>query len=125
MASGKRRVRDQLSRYQRRAHLLTGRSLALALTLSKDGNPEIYVQDISSGRLRRLTVNGAIDTEPAWSPDGRWIAFTSDRGGSPQIYRVPADGSSARRARDASRAAYNSRPRYSPGRHQPRDGARQ
>ena len=27
-----------------------------------------------------------------WSPDGRYVYFTSDRGGGPQVYRVPADG---------------------------------
>jgi TolB protein len=34
----------------------------------------------------------AIDTEPAFSPDGTTIYFVSDRGGSPQVYRMPAGG---------------------------------
>ena len=36
-------------------------------------------------------------TEPAWAPDGKSIVFTSDRGGSPQIYRVPVAGGEASR----------------------------
>src|SRR3569623_1688442 len=64
----------------------------LALTLSKDGNPEIYVLELPGKRLRRITDNLAIDTEPVWSPDGQTIYFTSDRGGSPQIYRAAAAG---------------------------------
>ena len=69
----------------------------LALTLSRDGNPEIYTMDVKSGALNRLTRNGAIDTEPVWMPDGRSIVFTSDRGGSAQLYKVSASGGAARR----------------------------
>ena len=39
--------------------------------------------------------SGGIDTEPVFSPDGQSIYFTSDRGGSPQIYRMPAGGGDA------------------------------
>jgi TolB protein len=53
--------------------------------------------DVASGALRRLTNTAAIDTEPAWTPDGRSIIFTSDRGGSPQLYRVPVQGGKAER----------------------------
>jgi TolB protein len=53
--------------------------------------------DVANGALRRLTNGAAIDTEPAWTPDGRSIIFTSDRGGSAQIYRVPARGGKAER----------------------------
>ena len=38
--------------------------------------------------ITRLTSNSAIDTEPAWSVDGKKIIFTSDRAGSPQIYEM-------------------------------------
>jgi len=53
--------------------------------------------DVQSGALTRLTSNPAIDTEPAWSPDGKDIVFTSNRGGSPQLYRMSAAGGKARR----------------------------
>jgi TolB protein len=56
----------------------------LALTLSKDGNPEIYLLTLETGNLRRLTTFAGIDTEPTWSPTGREIAFVSDRSGSAQ-----------------------------------------
>ncbi len=69
----------------------------MALTLSKDGNPEIYILDLPSRKLQRLTHNPAIDTEPSWAPDGQSIAFTSDRGGSPQIYRISVVGGEEKR----------------------------
>ena len=82
----------------------------LALVLSKDGNPEIYVMDLATKRLRRLTNSLGIDTEPAWSPDGRNIIFTSDRGGTPQIYRISADG--GRPERLTFEGSYNARASY-------------
>jgi TolB protein len=56
--------------------------------LSKDGNPDIYIMDLATRELTRVTRHYAIDTEPAWMPDGRSLVFTSDRGGKPQIYRA-------------------------------------
>ena len=71
---------------------MAGSTRLEAITLSRDGNPEIYVMNLEGGSLQRLTNHGAIDTEPAWSPDGSSIVFTSDRAGKPQIYRMPASG---------------------------------
>ena len=41
----------------------------------------------------RLTNNGAVDSYPAFSPDGSKILFTSDRDGNSEIYSMNADGS--------------------------------
>ena len=54
---------------------------------------DIQVMDIQRGTLRRLTVNEGLDTNPLWSPDGEWIAFWSDRGGKPVLWRRRADWS--------------------------------
>src|SRR6266480_4739519 len=56
-----------------------GRKLALTLGGS-GGNPDIYILDLASQDLTRLTDDPAIDTEPVWAPDGRSLYFTSDRG---------------------------------------------
>jgi TolB protein len=73
-----------------------GRSMALAL--SKDGNPELYVRDLSSGKLTRLTkTKFAAEASPSWSPDGRRIAYVSDSTGSPQIYVISRDGGKPKR----------------------------
>jgi len=76
----------------------------LAFCSSMDGNSEIYTADASednikrkSFAIKRLTFNSGIDTAPSWSPTGREIVFTSDRGGTPQIYVMDAEGSNVRR----------------------------
>jgi len=86
---------------------------ALAVTLTRDGNAQLYRVDASGkGDPARLTTNAGIDTESTVSPDGKWIAFTSDRGGSPQVYRMPTDGGPAQRL--TFEGTYNVRPRFSP-----------
>lgn len=88
-----------------------GRKLVVTLG-GIDGNLDIYVLDINSRQTRRLTTHRAIDTEGSWSPDGRYIYFTSDRSGGPQIYRVSTNGGSVERI--TYEGSYNARPRLSP-----------
>lgn len=64
----------------------------LAFTNHKDGNAEIYVLDLASKKVRRITRHWAIETESVWTPDGKSIIFTSDRGGRPQLYKIPSSG---------------------------------
>jgi len=86
----------------------------LAVALSTDpGNTDIYVLNLVSGKLRQLTHASAIDTEPAWMPDGKSLIFTSDRGGSPQLYRMPAR-SGADPQRITWNGTYNARASVSP-----------
>jgi dipeptidyl aminopeptidase/acylaminoacyl peptidase len=63
----------------------------------------LWLADVASGQKRRLTLAVKSSSDAAWSPDGRWIAFLSDRPGalpkSPadkrQLYVMPADGGEA------------------------------
>ncbi len=89
-----------------------GRKLALTLGGS-GGNPDIYILDLASQTLTRVTDDPAIDTEPVWSPDGRSLYFTSDRAGSPQIYQIGIQAG-ARPKRITFGSSYNARPRISP-----------
>jgi len=85
----------------------------VALTLSKDGNPEIYVISASDGSIiTRITNDKAIDTSPAWSPDGGQIAFVSDRNGGPQIFVVSSSGGNASQV--SFNGSYNTTPTWSP-----------
>ncbi|MCA1799163.1 MAG: Tol-Pal system beta propeller repeat protein TolB [Xanthomonadaceae bacterium] len=88
-----------------------GRRLALAL--NEGARVNIYVLDMETRRHTRVTNGSAIDTEPVFSADGRFIYFTSDRGGQPQIYRAAVDGDS-RAQRVTFEGNYNARPALSP-----------
>jgi len=65
----------------------------LSLTVLRDGNFDIWVYDLERGVPTRLTFDDAPDTEQVWSPDGRFIVFSSGRAGADNIYRKRADGS--------------------------------
>ncbi|MCH7687138.1 MAG: PD40 domain-containing protein, partial [Planctomycetes bacterium] len=57
----------------------------------------IYVMNADGMKQKRLTPINKIDSFPAWSPDGKQIAFTSNRDGNMDIYVMKADGSDIRR----------------------------
>ncbi len=93
--------------------------------LAPDGKSMAFVSDVT-GALELWTVpaKGGWPTqltslqeriaEPAWSPDGRWLVFTADRGGNERfgLYRVPADGGEVEKLTDARYSA--TEPRFSP-----------
>jgi len=53
---------------------------------------DIWTADESGRDVRRITANKARDVYPRFSPDGKWIAFSSDRAGNLDVYIVPVDG---------------------------------
>jgi Tol biopolymer transport system component len=57
---------------------------------------DLYVSRSDGTNRRRLTDDPARDRGPAWSPDGRQIAFFSDRSGSYEIWTINADGTGLR-----------------------------
>jgi Tol biopolymer transport system component len=59
------------------------------------GEPQqdLFTADRAGTPLHRLTDDAAQDIVPRWSPDGRWIAFLSDRSGKYEIWKVRPDGS--------------------------------
>ncbi len=58
-----------------------------------DGRQQIFVVKPDGTGKKRLTQEGRQNFFPAWSPDGKRLAFTSDRSGSLQIWVMEADGS--------------------------------
>lgn len=59
---------------------------------------EIWVTGLRPGTEHRFTYGPGLEAAPRWSPDGRWLAFTSDRekAGTAQLFVMPADGGEAR-----------------------------
>lgn len=80
-----------------------GRRIAFSSSASTPNNAEIYVARSDGTQLRRLTfTKGDVDTLgddswPAWSPDGKRIAFSSNRSGDGEIWIMNADGTHQRR----------------------------
>jgi TolB protein len=67
------------------------------MSLQRGGNSNIFVMNLGSKAITRLTDSAAIDTSPSFSPDSARICFESDRGGRPQIYVMSASGGTAQR----------------------------
>jgi len=72
----------------------------MSVDVSPDGSTlvfdllgDIYVMPVSGGEARAIASGVAWDMQPKWSPDGRHIAFTSDRAGGDNIWIMEADGS--------------------------------
>lgn len=85
----------------------------LALILSKDGNPELYLKNLRSGRLTRLTATPrATEASPTWSPDGQQLVYVSDSSGKPQLYIIPVTGGAPRRI--SNRGIENVAPDWGP-----------
>lgn len=53
---------------------------------------DLWVASRDGGLARRLTATPAVESDPHFSPDGGWIAFTSNRSGVPSVYVVPVEG---------------------------------
>ena len=85
---------------------------SIALTISKQGNKDIYLYNFKSKSLKRLTKNISIDTEASFSPDGSSIAFTSNRTGQVQVYIKDLESGKISRATFEGR--YNAKPVFSP-----------
>ncbi len=58
---------------------------------------DIWIAPAEGGTAIRLTVHPAHDIRPRFSPDGKWIAFNSNREGNYDIYLIPANGGKPKR----------------------------
>jgi eukaryotic-like serine/threonine-protein kinase len=68
---------------------------------------DLWIMQIPLGASSRLTFDPGDDLNPRWTPDGKWIIFTSTQNGPRNIYRKPADGRGAVELLFASGEAQN------------------
>lgn len=66
--------------------------------LAFDWNGDVWIAPSSGGEARQLTAHSGKDAQPKFSPDGREIAFISDREGSAQAFVVSVQGGAPRQA---------------------------
>ena len=73
---------------------------------------DVYVVPTGGGKALQLTTSSSYETQPIWSPDGKTIAFASDRNGNYDIYTVPVEGGIAQRV--TTNSAYETPLAFSP-----------
>ena len=66
--------------------------LEIALTLSVDGNSDLYILRRYDHYLQRVAKTRALESSPSWSPDGKRLVFASDALGQPQLYTIDVKG---------------------------------
>src|SRR5215472_12566266 len=88
---------------ERKIEFTTDEGTWLSLDVSPDGKTivfelvgDIYTLPIEGGEAKLIAGGMAFDSQPKFSPDGKWIAFISDREGSENIWIMHSDGSGVR-----------------------------
>ncbi len=87
----------------------------LAYVSDRTGQPQVYLMDLSSKKVTRISRKGGYNTSPAWSPDSSMVAFTSQKRGSKStIYRVRIDDNLGTQTRVSPENISSESPAWSP-----------
>lgn len=82
----------------------------LAVSVWAEGLRDLWIYTSAGTPWRRLTYDAHIDREPAWSADGRWLYFTSDRSGIPNVYALELATERLYRVTNVVTGAYGASP---------------
>jgi len=85
----------------------------MAFVSTREGRPHIFIQDLKSGQVHRLTFSGNYNTQPAWSPVSDKILYSSmQKNGEINIFMINAGGSGLLQLTSGTKA--NEYPSWSP-----------
>src|SRR5215212_6532792 len=87
-------------------------SIVMTRVFPMPGQIGVFIANADGSGERPLVSPADIDYDAAWSSDGKSIVFTSERGGSADLYRVNADGCGLERLTDSP--AYDDQAAFSP-----------
>jgi dipeptidyl aminopeptidase/acylaminoacyl peptidase len=73
----------------------------------QQGNGDLWIVDLIKNTSTRFTFEPGLDSQPVWSPDGRFIAWQAARNGTVGVYRKAADGSGVDELLTAAKNATN------------------
>lgn len=89
------RRREQLTELDDHVQLSTPRhspdGKVLAVSQWEAGRRDLWIYGLDGTPLRRLTLDRPADRDPVWSHDGRWLYFSSDRTGIPNIFAIEVE----------------------------------
>jgi len=105
-----------------RRHWANVSKLVAAFDISPDGKRalfsargDVFTVPAKEGSIRNLTrTPGINERDAAWSPDGRWVAYLSDRTGEYELYIAPQDGSGPERRITSDGTMFRLPPTWSP-----------
>jgi Tol biopolymer transport system component len=104
----------------RKIEFSTDEGTWLSLDVAPDGKTivfellgDIYTLPIEGGQAKVVDGGMAFDSQPKFSPDGKWIAFLSDREGTENVWIMKADGSEPKQVSKDPNSAFAS-PNWSP-----------
>src|SRR6266436_6812011 len=104
----------------RKIEFTTDEGTWISLDVSPDGKSiafellgDIYTLPVSGGEAKLIDGGMAFDSQPKFSPDGKWIAFLSDRDGNENVWIMQADGTDAKQLSKDPTAEFAS-PSWSP-----------
>src|SRR5688572_28474694 len=105
---------------ERTVKVTTDEGTWLSLDVSPDGRTivfemvgDIYTLPMAGGQATRITEGSGFDVQPRFSPDGKQIAFVSDRSGSDNVWVMDADGKNAKAITKGEKIQYVS-PEWTP-----------
>jgi hypothetical protein len=89
-----------------------GNSVVFAMS-DKEANLDLFILELTSGDVRRVTDDPAADYDPVWHPDGDFVSYTSHSGSTPNIHTVNVATGESKQVSDVGDAVWSVQ--WSPG----------